>query len=221
MPKAKKKEGSGIGVLDRKLDRILDAVTQLKKEEAKIETEEDILRREEARILSKVSELELAEARASGKELTGIERLELLEKHIQKQVEPHPLRKLTYKDIIRGSVGAFFGSAAHYTFLYGLEVAEKIDFTRATVLYALTFAIGGVFLYLTGFRKIKDPKILSFLPARLIVLYLTAILTAMIVLGFFVQGFFTHGFDDIYKAVATVSLTAMLGAATADLLGKD
>jgi len=221
MPKSRKKEASGLGMLNKKLDTVLERISDLKKEETRIETEEDVLKREEDRILSKTSELEVAEQKALGRELTEIERLELLGKHIKRQVETHPLRKLTYRDIIRGSIGAFFGAAAHYTFLYGLEVAQKIDFARATILYGLTFIIGGVFLYLTGFRKIKDPKVLSFLPARLIVLYITAILTTMIVLGFFVQGFFNLGFESIYKAIATVSLTAMLGAATADLLGKD
>ena len=75
-------------------------------------------------------------------------------------------------------------------------------------------------MYATGFRKIKDPKILMFLPIRLIVLYLTAIVMSVLVLLFFNAGF-GNNFEDAFKQVSTVTLTAIIGACTADLIGKE
>ena len=87
------------------------------------------------------------------------------------------------------------------------------------MLYLLSFIIGAVFLYVTGFRKIKDVKVLAFLPIRLIVLYITSILMAILVLYFF-HPEFGNSFILSFKQVATVTLTAILGACTADLIGK-
>ncbi len=218
MPK-QKKEGVSLSSINNKIDTILKHLSEIKKEQTTAKMGEEKLKQEEKRILEKTSETELMAEAAAGKELSELERLELLEKHIQKQVEPHPLRKITYKDIVRGSIGAFFGASADYAFIYGLEVAQNIDFQRATILFGLTFLIGGIFIYLTGFRKIKDPKLLSFLPLRLIVLYITTLVVTVLVLAFFQKGF-GQNLVDSYKQVSTVSLLAMLGAATADLIGR-
>lgn len=154
------------------------------------------------------------------KELNALEQLKKLEKEIIKDVGPHPLKNFTIRDGARGIIGAFFGAVAHYTFIYGLKVAESIDVYRAGILYLLSFLIGGIFLYATGFRKIKDPKLLKFLPMRLTVLYITAILMSIIVLILF-NPHFGQDFIESYKQVATVSLTAIIGACTADLIGTE
>jgi uncharacterized membrane protein len=146
------------------------------------------------------------------------EELEDLERQIKEATEPHPLRRITYKDIAKGSLGAFIGVVAHYTFVYGIKVAQQIDVVRATILYPLAFIIGGIFLYATGYRKVRVKRILWFLPVRLIVLYMIAILTATIVLLLF-QPDFMHNFWDAYKQLAAVTLTAMIGACAADLIG--
>lgn len=207
---AKKKRGKKVDIesISRKLDQLLEGQREILKEE-KEELEEE----------EKIEALEKKEIEEEEKELSELEKLEKLEKDIAKQVGPHPLRQITYKDIARGAVGAFFGAVAHYTFIYGLKVAESIDMARAGILYALSFTIGFIFLYMTGFRKIKDMKVLSFLPIRLIVLYITSLIMSALVLLLFLPDF-GQVFADSFKQLAAVTLTAIVGACTADLIGK-
>ncbi len=170
------------------------------------------------KILKSVKKLENLQIKELKQEKEQSEDLEDLEKQIKEATEPHPLRRITYKDVAKGSLGAFIGVVAHYTFVYGIKVAEQIDIVRATILFPLAFIIGGVFLYATGYRKIRVKKILWFLPIRLVVLYMIAILTATVVLLLF-QPDFMNNFWDAYKQLAAVTLTAMIGACAADLIG--
>ncbi len=212
-----------ISVINEKLDQILAKQGTISHEESILEHEEEKIEQEEKNIEKEERKLESIERQNQSleqQELAEIHKLEQIEKQIEQNVEPHPLRKITLQDLARGAVGSLFGAVAHYTFIYGLKAAEHIDLLRASVLYVISFVIGGVFLYFTGFRKIKDPKVLSFLPIRLMVLYSTAVVTSIAVLAFFTPEFGTS-FAESYKAVATVSLTAMIGAATADLIGKE
>ncbi|MBW2970468.1 DUF2391 family protein [Candidatus Woesearchaeota archaeon] len=197
MPKKVKLED-----INKKLELILAGQRKIFKEEKKVEKEEKILEKEEK------------------EELEKLEELKKLEKEALREAGPHPLKKITLKDISKGCVGAVIGVVAHYTFVYGIKVAAEIDVTRATLLFPISYALGGIFMYLTGFRRIKDPKLLSFLPVRLTVLYITAVITATLVLILFNPEFF-HSFWDTYKQVATVTLSATIGACTADLLGKE
>lgn len=188
--------------ISKKLDRIISAQKALLAKQTQTEKEEEEIHREELQELKKLKELEV------------------VEKELFREVGEHPLRKLTYRDIVKGSIGAFIGVGAHYTFVYGVKVAAEINVFRATLLFPIAYAIGGVFMYMTGFRTIKDPKIISFLPVRLTVLYITALITAMLVLLLFNPEFF-HDFWTTYKQIATVTLSAVIGACTADLLGKE
>jgi uncharacterized membrane protein len=188
--------------VNRKLDQVLSNQKKLLQEEAKVEKEEELVHKEEL------------------EELKKLEELEAVEKELVHAVGEHPLQKITHKDIAKGSIGAFIGVAAHYTFVYGVKVAAEIDVVRATLLFPISYALGGIFMYMTGFRRIKDPKLVSFLPLRLTVLYVVAVITSMLVLWLFNPGFF-QDFWMSYKQVATVSLSAVIGACTADLLGKE
>ncbi len=188
--------------VNRKLNLVLANQKKLLSQEAKVEKEEEIVHKEEL------------------EELKKLEELEAVEKELMHVVGEHPLKKITYRDIAKGSIGAFIGVAAHYTFVYGVKVAAEIDVMRATLLFPLSYGLGAVFMYMTGFRRIKDPKIVSFLPVRLTLLYVVAVITAMLVLWLFNPGFF-QDFWTSYKQVATVTLSAVIGACTADLLGKE
>ncbi|MBN1645089.1 DUF2391 family protein [Candidatus Woesearchaeota archaeon] len=169
-------------------------------------------------ILKRLKRLEKEQIQELKQEEEQTEELEDLERQIKEATEPHPLRRITYKDLAKGSLGAFIGVVAHYTFVYGIKVAQQIDIIRATLLYPLAFIIGGIFLYATGYRKVRVKKILWFLPVRLIVLYMLSILIAIIVLLLF-QPEFMQNFWDAYKQLAAVTLTAMIGACAADLIG--
>ena len=181
--------------INRKLDLLLKGEKKELKEEEAIETEEK-------------------------EELKKLEELETFEKQLVQEVGEHPLQKITYKDIAKGSIGAFIGVAAHYSFVYGVKVAAEIDITRATLLFPISYAFGGIFMYYTGFRRIRDPRIISFLPVRLTTLYVVAIITSILVLWLFNPEFF-NDFWTMYKQIATVTLLAVIGACTADLIGKD
>lgn len=181
--------------IDKKLNLIIADVKKIKKEEKKIEQEEKL-------------------------EIEELKKLEEIEKKIKKQVEVHPLRKITYHDLAKGALGAFIGVVAHYTFIYGIHVAEDIDIFRATLLFPIAYLLGGIFLYATGFRKISI-KLLWFLPVRLTVLYIISLIMAVLVLYLFHPSFMQHFFWDGYKQVATVTLTGIIGACTADLIGRE
>ncbi|HLF54841.1 MAG TPA: DUF2391 family protein [Candidatus Nanoarchaeia archaeon] len=188
--------------VSNKLDRLMEAQKRLLSKEVKVEKKEALVEREEK------------------EELKELKELEAFEKEIISEVGEHPLRKLTYRDIAKGSVGAFIGVAAHYTFVYSVKVAAEIDLFRATLLFPISFALGGVFMYVTGYRKIKDPKLMYFLPVRLTVLYIVSVITAMLTLWLFNPQFLNE-FWPTYKQVATLTLSAVIGACTADLIGKE
>ncbi len=218
----------------KKLDRILALEQNLLKEEKTIERRESLLQKEEKNVLSddkgikteekkEVQELKSLENEISKKENAEedeLSKLQKIEQDIKKQVGDHPLTHITLRDIIKGLVGAFVGLAVHYTFTYGVEIADKLTFLRATLLFPVTFIIGLMFIYATGFRKVKDPKLLIFMPARLLVLYVSAIVMSILVLFLFYPNF-GQDFMESYKMVAGVLLAAVVGACTADLFGKE
>ncbi len=195
--------------INKKLDVLLKEQKKVEKEEEKVE---------------ELGEEELAEEKTvekeAEKEISELEKLERLESQVKKEVAPHPLRAVTYKDLARGSIGALFGSVAHYTFLYGIEVADQITFFKAVMLFILSLLVGALFLYATGFRKIKDPKIIVLLPVRLVLLFIVSVAMSMIVLWFFVPTF-GQSFEEGFKQVSTTTLLAIIGACTADLLGRE
>ncbi len=207
--KSAKNSKQTLSRISKKLDKLLEGQQEIKEEEEEIKELEKEELSEEKKLGGEEKE-----------ELAELKELEKIEKEVQKQVIPHPLKRITTKDLARGSIGALFGAVAHYTFIYGLKVAEHITFTRAAILFILSFGIGGVFLYATGFRKIRDPKVLAFLPVRLIVLYITAVIMSVIVLWFFEPGF-GESFEEAFRQTATITLIAVIGACTADIIGKE
>lgn len=210
-----------------KLDQVISNQKKLLKEEYKIEKEESALEKEEKKNelgelkenkkLAQIKKEMLSKDKEEEEELL---KLKSLEQEIKKEVGEHPLRKIGTKDVVKGLVGAFIGLAVHYTFIYGVEISEGLDMTRASFQFVLAFFVGLMFIYATGFRKIKDPHILLFMPVRLLVLYFTSIIMSILVLYIFYPTF-GHDFVHSYKMVAGVLLAAVVGACTADLIGKD
>lgn len=213
--------------INSKLDQIILLQKRLLKEENKIATEALILEKEEKKMekeeLKENKELKKIEKELESKgkrEEEELLKLKSLEEEIKKEVGTHPLRKVGLKDIVKGFVGAFIGLVVHYTFFYGIKIAENLDFTRSTLLFVLSFFVGIMFIYATGFRKIKDPKVLMFIPVRLIILYLISVIMSILVLYLFYPKF-GHDFMESYKMVSVVLLAAIVGACTADLIGKE
>jgi uncharacterized membrane protein len=220
--------------ISKKLDKVLNIENQLLLEEKRIESREKNIQKDEQRLeqleqkavneeRSENREIERLEEEIESKESkeeSELEKLERLEKEIKNEVGEHPLTHITSRDIIKGCVGAFIGLAIHYTFTYGVEISHGLSFTRASILFPFTFIVGLLFIYATGFRKVKDPKILIFMPLRLMILYVCAIVMSIVVLFLFYPEF-AHDFIESYKMVAGVMLAAVVGACTADLLGKE
>ncbi len=211
--KQAKKEGFAqpdrLFIINKKLDLILENQQRLMKEEKKIE-------REEIKELAEEKNVEGLQQ----SEVLKLDELEKLEEALKQQVEQHPLTKITYRDLARGSLGAFIGIILHYTIIKGVELASTIDMTRAALLYPLSFFVGTLFLYSTGFRKVKKGRVLIFLPIRITVLYIVSLILSVGML-YLLYPAFGQTFSDAFKQTATVSLPAVVGACTADLIGKD
>ena len=152
------------------------------------------------------------------KQLKELKELERIEKEIKKQVEPHPLKKITYKDLSKGFVGALIGTSAHLVFLHGAEFAEHLSRLQATTWYLFSFFVGFVFLYIAGFKKVKQIKVFQILPLRVFTMFAISIVVITILLLLSGE---IHGFDLWYKQVAIISLPAMIGACAADLIGGE
>lgn len=158
-------------------------------------------------------------ARDEAHEEDELQKIEALEKEIRKDVAAHPLTKITYHDLTKGFVGAFFGVVGHFAFFYGHKIAESLSMMRATAIIISSMLLLILFLYFTGFRRVKEYH--AYLPTRFFVIYVTAISVATIVL--FLFGIVNYPIEPalLYKEVSSVSLLAVMGAATADLVGGE
>lgn len=150
-----------------------------------------------------------------------LQELENLKKDVEKKSGFHPLTKVTRADIVRSIIGALIGTVGHFAFFYGAELAERISMVRATSLYVLSVVVCFLFMYYSGFRKVKEIRIFRFIPLRVGIVYITSILVVMGTLFVFGIIDFHTTFNEAYKTVATTLLLAVLGACTADILGKE
>jgi uncharacterized membrane protein len=180
--------------LDKRLDRIEALLVKTEREERELLTEE---RSEE----------------------NELQKLEALEREIKAGVTTHPLTKITYHDVTKGLVGAFFGVVGHFSFFYGHKIAEGLTVFRATAILFTSMLLLIAFLYFTGFRRVKEYH--AYLPARFFVIYATAMSVAAAVL--FLFGIVNYPIEGevFYKEVASLSILAVMGAATADLIGGE
>jgi len=192
-----KKRVSKLDLINKKLDKILAKENkQLKRQKKGIEEREDIedLEKEQLKELKK------------------------LEKDFKEKVGSNPLKKITQKDVSKGLIGAFIGVISHFVFIEGVHISESFSLIRIGLMYLVALVVGGIFLYATGFRKVKQIKVLTFLPVRVFVIYTVSLVTIVLVLALFGQ-FST--FEELYRQVGVLSLPAMIGASAADLIGRD
>lgn len=147
------------------------------------------------------------------------EKLERIEEEIKKDVEPQPLSNFNIKDLNKGIIGAFIGVVAHFAFVYGKEIAKGITATRATILVMFSYFLIILLMYETGYREIKEKKLLTVLPTRATVIFLTSIFVILVIFFLFNQIDFSNPVG-LYKEIAVTSVLASLGAGTADLIGR-
>ena len=147
------------------------------------------------------------------------EDIKKVESQIKRIVEIKSLNRVTIKDINRGIIGAFIGVVAHFGFIYGKEIAQRISTSRATFIFIFSYLLITILMYETGYRKIKEKRILKFLPLRATVIYFVSL--AVIIFIFFLFNQIDFGnIGRLYSEVAVTSVLAVLGAGTADLIGR-
>ena len=203
--------------VEDKLDTIIENQEKILEKQDELKAEEDeVLQLEE-------KELEKDEQLHEDKEKQDheLEEIEALEEEILQDVEDHPLKKITYRDITKGLIGAFFGIVGHFAFAKGVSLADKISMPRAHFLYLSSFIIVILFLYFSGFRKVNDTMLFKILPVRALVIYVTALIAIVIVLTLYGHLTVSMTFTEIYKTIATISVLAVMGAGTADLIGEN
>ena len=194
-----------------------DALKELEilAEEKKVEHKVEDVEKKEESIEKKEAEI----AKEEKKLETETAKVENIEKKIAKEVYEKPLTTFNARDLNKGIIGAFIGVVAHFGFIYGKAIANVITLPRATLLLAFSYLLIMILMYETGYRNIKENKLLGILPKRATIIYITSLVVVIII-------FYLFGMVDLkdplglYKQVAVTSILASLGAGTADLLGK-
>jgi len=76
-----------------------------------------------------------------------------------------------------------------------------------------------VLMYETGYRDIKEKRILGILPKRATAIYITSLVVIPLIFFLFNQLDFSDPVD-LFKQIAVSSVFASIGAGTADIIGK-
>jgi len=184
-------------------------------EEKKIEQKVGNIKEKEEEIEKKEADI-ISEEKKIGKETEEIEKLE---KEIKHEVAEKPLTAISVKDINRGIIGAFIGVVAHFAFIYGKEIAKDITALRATFLFIFSYILVIILMYETGYRKIREKRLLKILPKRATAIYLTSLVVVLSIFMLFNQIDVSDP-TGLYKQIAVTSVLAALGAGTADLIGR-
>jgi len=212
------KRSKELDAIHKDLQAILKNQRTMLSEENTVLNDEKTLKSDEREIKAEEKQ-NLAGERAQSEEIAQLERVE---QEIAEQVKVPPLSRITLRDFTKSIVGALFGIVGDFTFFNGTVIAANENFTvsRAIVLYLVSFLIAFIFMYFAGFRK-TDWKDMKYMPLRVLVVYGTSIMVIVIVLLIF--GFISHQTSLLYlfKSVSAISILAVLGAATADLIGKE
>lgn len=197
--------------LNEKLDKIL------KNQKIILENEEKILKEE-----SKLEDMETQDLKSDKKiarsEKDALKELQKLEKEFSK--ESSPITQVTKKDFIKGFIGAFVGVMGHFAFSKAADLAPTLGVYRATIMYVIAFLMIIGMLYYTGFRTIRKQTILHFMPARATILYGVSIITIIVVNALFGKIEFPFNFIDLYTLIGANIILAVMGAGTADLIGR-
>jgi len=198
--------------LNNKLDEILTNQHKILRNEQKLLGEEE-----------KIEVLEEKEMKNEDKnqktEEEALEELDNLEEELKKSISS-PIKKISKRDIFKGFIGAFVGVISHFAFIKAYDIAPHLTFLRATSLYVVAFFIIIMMLYYTGFRNVEKRTVLKFMPIRATILFLVSILTAIIVNILFGKIYIDASFITYYKLVAANIILAVMGAGTADLIGR-
>lgn len=210
---AKKAETSEMNL---EIDKLLKSEGSIKQELEKLEEKELAIEEGEAQLKKNEARIEKEEKKieTEAKKILG------LEEDIKSKVTIKPLGKVTIRDVNKGLIGAFFGTIAHFAFIYGREIAKGITNNRAAVLYIFSYFLLIFLMYRVGYREIEEKKYLELFPLRATILYLLSICVVIFVFLLYNQiEVITLGV--LFREVSVVSILAVLGAGTADMIGRE
>ena len=210
--KANPKLGPSKNSLNEKLDLIIQNQKKILDNEAKIlGTEQEI---------KELEEQDLAQDKQVTKsEEQTLDELEKIEAKLNQSIRK-PLKHVTKRDLFKGFIGAFVGVMGHFAFSKAADLAKDLTLWQTTNLYIVAAFIITIMLYYTGFRAIEKQIVLQFMPLRAVTLYSVSIFTILLVNLLFGKIHFPLDFTEIYKLVGASIILAVMGAGTADLLGK-
>jgi len=211
-----RRKNSLLKTIARREKNLEEGEKRILEEESKIEQEEQRLEAGQHKVLEEESKIEAEEAKLLEEE----KQIEAMTADIEKKLTEKPLRNITIRDINKGLIGAFFGVVAHFAFVKSTDIAEKISYGRASLLFLVSYVIGYLLIYKTGFRDVREIKFMNFLPLRVTVIYLTCIFVILVILFLFNLAHLTE-LGLLYKQVAVTSILAILGAGTADMIGRE
>lgn len=185
-------------------------------EERKVEQKVNGMEKKENEIEKKEAEI-MTEEKKVEKET---EQIGKIEKEIRKEVASKPMSQLTLRDINKGIIGAFIGVVAHFAFIYGRQIAKDLTMPRAVFLIIFAYALIVMLMYETGYRDVKEKRILGILPKRATAIFITSLAVIPVIFYLFNQLNLSDP-ADLFKQIAVSSVFASIGAGTADLIGKD
>lgn len=202
--------------LNEKLDKILINQDKILENESKILGEELKIEELERKEIEKEISLDKKESQA-------LSELDQLQKNLRNSLYS-PMKKITKRDMFKGFIGSFVGIMSHFAFSKGAEIAFNPAFPlsplRATFLYLVAFVIIIVMLYYSGFKKIEKTTVLKIMPLRALVLYSVSIVTVIFVNLLFNKLHYPFTFTELYVLVGANIILAVMGAGTADLIGR-
>ena len=165
------------------------------------------------------------------KELKKVEReeakieseLKKFEGEIEKmhgEIKGGVIEKFTTKDIARGIVGAIFGMSIMGWHERVINAGLNMPAINVFVIFLLTIVAGASVLYFSQYKRIKDTWIIkNLLPKRFVIFYGLCLLVVFVIYALFniIEPGITPTIK-ILKLIVVVSLPAMIGASTADIV---
>lgn len=199
--------------LNEKLDLILSNQKKILENEKKILGEEAEIKNLELLELESEKNFEKTEKKA-------LKELEELEAEFKK-TSSSTLVSITSRDAVKGFIGSFIAGMGHFAFAKGYDISRELTFSRSTFLYITAFIMIVLMLYYTGFRNVKKHLVLKFMPLRVLVLYSVSVVSIILINILFGKLLFPFSLMELYNLVGASIILAVLGAGTADLIGRE
>ena len=198
------------------LDEIVEDIHEASKDIDEIQEDVDEIQEDVGEIQEDVDEIQedVEEIQSDVKEIKKSQKSLLT--RMSSRLVPD---EFAWDDLAQQIVGAIILSTPLAVTQEVWILSQQLDLIRIFAILALTLVFDILLIYHTKYQLVKEQKILSFIPLRLLSLLLVSYTSAaMMLLIFGVIGYeITEPFG-ILKLVILVGLFANIGAGTADLL---